>query len=780
MFAAIEIPDKKNNRDHFWGGEIMFTKNLLVVAILSALPMAFMPAAQAQQNPATPDTTDARSENGEEELKEETLEAIKIEGQYVDTGAKSAMKLDVPVLDTPFSVKSYNDSFMKAIETTNIADLYNYMTGIRRGGVSGYDLSIRGFKTTQADKGAILVDGLPGLAGRFGSPPTVSAESIEVVKGPMSVLYGQAQPGGFVNIITKKPKYERATSIDLRGSAFSGDKLSLGDATGYTYSIDTTGHVDEAGKFLYRLIAEKSDKDGFRDYTYDENSYIAPSLTWNVSDTTALTALMEFRDRKNSYDNLLVAPDKDASRIADITTRYQEPGDLQKENGHSATLSLTHWFPNDVTFNFSARSVAGEDHAKGYDNVSVLSNGTTVQRRARQQHNERTYKFFDSNLSIPFKTGGIEHKLLAGVSGGVDSTDFERIQFYNGPTSGALSVPGPGSINVDVYHPIYGVAPPLSSFPSGPLNRRYTESTSQGVYLSDLLTLSEHWKATLGLRYTKEKQVTEERKTPPLTRLEKTISDVLPTVGLMFQPSDQWTIYSSYATSFVPQGAAVQDAAGVNAFDPQSANQIEVGTKVHMLDGRLSTTFALFDIHKENTLAPIACNAGVGGTCSQQVGGERSKGMEVEVDFQPIDGWQILAGYAYTDASIDKTYAANAAPLVGARLTNSARSSANLWTRYDFSEGALSGAGVGLGVVYSSEITGSLPSLSDRRVLVLPSYVIADLAFYYTLRERYHFTLKVGNLFDKRYFEGVNSTTNENGVVPGAPRNIAFSLRVPF
>jgi iron complex outermembrane receptor protein len=293
------------------------------------------------------------------------------------------------------------------------------------------------------------------------------------------------------------------------------------------------------------------------------------------------------------------------------------------------------------------------------------------------------------------------------------------------------------------------------------------------------LTFSDHWKATLGLRYSGERQYTAERKTPPLTTSNASASKLLPTGGLLFEPNRTWTLYTSYSTSFVPESASVQDANGQNSFTPETAHQIEVGSKADLLDSRLSTTVAVYDIHRENTLQPIACNAGVGGICSQQVGGERSKGVEVEINAHLTRTWQTLFGYAYTDATIEKSNAAATAPLVGARLTNSSLNNLHLWSRYDVASGMLKGLGIGVGAYYLSSHTGSLPSRSDGRVLLLPGYTVVDLALYYSLLERYDFTLKVGNMFDRRYFEGVNSTTNELGVVPGAPRSILLSVRVP-
>jgi iron complex outermembrane recepter protein len=705
------------------------------------------------------------------------LETVFVEAKFVATGAQSAMKQDVGVMDTPFSVANYSDAFMKAIETTNVADLYSYMTGVRRGGVTGYDVSIRGFKNTQADKGAILVDGLPGLSGRFGSPPTFASEHVEVVKGPASVLYGQAQPGGFINIVSKKPKDTFGAILDLRASSFGGAGLSFGDSAGYNAGLDVTGPIGE-GRVLYRMVAEHTDRDTFRD-GFEEADYFSPSMTWNITADTTLGVSLEYRRRKNAYDNQLVAPNKDARLIADIRTRYQEPDDVQEEEGYGGTLSFSHRFDNGMGLNAAFRGISSEDTAAGFDNVAVLADLVTLQRRARQQRNERTYNFFDSSLSIPLATGPLEHKLLLGVNAGIDTTDFERIQFFNGPTTGPNAQPGPGRININIYDPVYRSVLPLNSYAAGPLNRRYTENTSTGVYVSDLITLSERWKASVGLRYTDDKQETEERKTPPLTRQETSSSEILPTAGLLFQPTPSWTLYASYATSFVPQAAGVQDAAGrANPFDPQSGKQIEVGAKLEALQDRLTATLALFDIKKENTLAPITCAAGVGGTCSQQVGAERSKGMELEVNYSPLDNLQVVGGIAYTDAAIDETFASPTAPLVGAQLTNSSRRAANLWVRYDIAGGPLQGLGVGAGAFHSSEVAGSLPSLSDRRVLMLPSYTVADLAFYYALGDKLDLTLKFGSLLDERYFEGVNSTTNEIGVVPGTPRNVTLSWRV--
>src|SRR5438105_4365509 len=226
-------------RPHPMHASMKIKRTLLASALLASLQ------ALAQQQPPAAKPTEV-------EAAPQQIESIVVQGQFLGAGAQSAMKLDIPVRDTPFAVSSYGESFMKAVETAAVADMYNYMTGVKRAGNQAYDITIRGFKTSNTDKNAIMVDGLPGLSGKFASPPTIGVERVELVKGPMSVLYGQIQPGGFVNMITKKPRATQAFEVDVRGQTYFGDKPSFGDRNGYAASADLTGPIDKDGKFLYR------------------------------------------------------------------------------------------------------------------------------------------------------------------------------------------------------------------------------------------------------------------------------------------------------------------------------------------------------------------------------------------------------------------------------------------------------------------------------------------------------------------------------------------------
>ena len=162
------------------------------------------------------------------------LEEITVTANFIRPGGQSALKMAVPVRDVPFSLVDYSQSFMKAVDTTRLTDLYGYMSDVQRAGVSGYDITIRGFTSSNTDPNSVLVDGLPGLPACTASPETSDLERVEIVKGPSSVLYGKSQPGGFINLITKKPQAKTETTAELRADTFEGNGIPFGRKNGYT------------------------------------------------------------------------------------------------------------------------------------------------------------------------------------------------------------------------------------------------------------------------------------------------------------------------------------------------------------------------------------------------------------------------------------------------------------------------------------------------------------------------------------------------------------------
>lgn len=717
------------------------------------------PIATAKAEPAASTETKAEPEE------------IVVTGKFISAGAFSATKQNISVLDTPQSVSAYSNDFLRSIQTTQVADLYRYMTGVQRAGNTGYDLTLRGFKTSANDRNAIMVDGLPGLAVRFGSPPTIGTDHVELVKGPASLLYGQAQPGGFVNTITKKPQAHPSVTIETQAMEGIGTyDRAKGDLT----SIDATGPVSDDGRLLFRFIAQAGFNNGFRDNSYERPVFIAPSFTWSLSPKTTATLLLEYRETKTHYDTYLVAPHRSVAYIAPINTTYQEPGDYLKEDGKTATLLVNHDIAKGWKFNFSYRYVDHEDVARGFDVVAVASNFTQVTRRARGQENDRGYAFGDANVTGDFNLGPFRNQLIFGLSDGRETANLNRLQFYNLATSGASSG------NANVINPVYGAVLPLDAYPlvnpTTPtnLNDRYSISKAYGAYVSDLVTIVPQLKAQVGLRYSKEDLSIVERKLANVAPQYAKNHDTLPTIGLLYEPTTDLTFYVDYSRSFVPVAPSNIDINGKYSFTPTTAESIEGGVKGAYFRRRLTFTLAAFDITRQNVIDTFSCTLG---TCSEQVGEEESKGLEFEFDVSPIRNWQISGGYSYLDAKVTKS---DVPIQIGARLTNVPKSNAHLWTRYDIDSGLLRGAGVGFGATYVGQRNGFLPTVAQPTALLsLPKYITEDAAIYYHFGDRYDLTLKVTNLADKRYYESAGFTADIQ-IVPGEPRTLTLNLRARF
>ena len=744
----------------------MLKKSALTLAIAASLPIVLTTEVLAQTVTEKPTDT-------------QTVEGVVVKDSFFGIGAQSAMKLDIPIRDTPFSVSAYTESFMKSIETSNVSDLFKYMTGVTRAGATAFDMSIRGFKTGANDRNAIMVDGLPGLSGRFASPPTVATDHVEVVRGPASVLYGQAQPGGFVNIITKKPQADASIDIGMKGTAYIGNKLKFRDAKGYSLELDATGPINGNNQFLYRIIGEKTDRDLFRDNTYIHSDYIAPSVTWILGPSTTATFLGEYRRTTTSYDNGLVPPARDIKRVAALTTVYQSPSDYQTETGKTASIAVNHQFGNKVKWNFSARTVQTDDTASGFDNVALRADLVTLQMRARGQENGRKSNFFDNNFIIPFKFAFIDNQLIAGVNGGFDTSQLNRTQFFNGAICTAAVIAARQCIDTNLYNPVYNF-PALSTLPrvntgTQNLTERYTKSEALGGYIADLMTLSEQWKVNLGVRYTKDTQfistvILVSTATLPDTR--KKASKSLPLAGILFQPNKEWSFYSSYSASYSPAPSNAIDTRGLNPFLPESATQVEIGVKGDFMRGKIQPTLAFFDIKKKDVLTTFACPLG---TCTQQIGGERSKGVEFEVDLRPVKNWQVAFGVSHITATVTES---SDLAQIGARLANSAKDQAHMWSRYNWTDGPFKGLGFGLGVSKTSDRAGNLPTTANKNVIDLPAYTLVDLALYYA-RDKYDITFKIANVTDKLFYESTGATADVQ-VQAGAPRNMTLSFRYHF
>lgn len=685
------------------------------------------------------------------------LQEVTVTANFIRPGGQSALKMSVPVQDVPYSLEDYSQSFMQAVDTTKLTDLYGYMSGVQRAGRSAYDINIRGFTSSSTDPNSVLMDGLPGLPARTASPETSDIARVEVVKGPASVMYGQDQPGGFINLITKKPQEHYETNVEMRANTYDGAGIPFGRKNGYTGIVDTTGAMSGGETLLGRAIVEYTNQQSFREFVTDKDFMLAPSLTWNLSQRTRATLLLEYRRGNDSWDQGLVAPGFDSKLIAPITTRYQNPEDKEMEKGESATLLLHHAFSHSLSWDFNARSVYSEDYEIGFDNNAVLKNLTTLGRLDRDQDNHHHINFIDTSITDLFHTGPIDHRLLAGVTYGETIEDYNRIRGFKTPL-----------LNINIYDPVIGYSdlpPPPASEP--PLAHEWASAKQYGAYMTDLLTFTDHWKGVVGARYQDVKQLQEELRLPDTPNRSRDFNSAFPMGGLIYQPNREWSIYASYSSSFVPPSPTAQSVIPGQTLQAQTATQEEVGTKFTSRDQRLNATLSLFNIKEVNLIQEV----GITGLY-EQIGAVRSRGGEFELDYRPTDWWQLSANYALIDAKIIDDINSY---VIGSKPLNSPRNSGSILSRVQL-PGALRSFGWMVGVIYRSERVGNLATSTTSGELIMPGYTTVDTGIYYTA-DTYSISLKVSNLLDKQYFQSAFSAVR---ITPGDPRNIALTVDKTF
>ena len=718
----------------------------------------------ASTTPLYAQAQDSAAEIAADDESEATGEDIVVTGAFLDTGASSATKLNIDVKDVPLSVAAYSEEFLDAIQANSVSDLYRYMTGVQRSGRSGVDIVLRGFESSNNDRNAIMTDGLPGLSGR-GSPPTIGTDHIELVKGPASILYGQVQPGGFVNVITKKPQ---ATENVIAEMTLEKGIGKYDRAIGGLFAIDATGPLSESGSVSARAVFQVGYGEGFRKLTNEQPLFVAPSVSFDLG-ATRVTLLGEYQRTRSQFDSFLVAPGADIANIAPIDTIYQEPDDYELGEGYTGTVLVGQDLAPDVSLNGGFRYVWNNLYVQTFEPIA-FRNLTTLQRRARRQDNLRTYAFGDVNLAAKFDVFGIRVNAVLGASMGRETADLERVQFFNAPAT------GPNSLDISVYNPQLGLARPIGTYPLfaslANLTHRLSSSVATGAYFSGLFEFSEQIKMMAGLRYSHEHLKVREVFVPNTPSSDVKVHSVLPMIGAIYQPVPQISLYASYSTSFAPVQPTAVDINGNYSFKPTEGKAVEVGAKTELLDGRVRFTFAYFDIRKINTTNRVL---GAGGTIAEQVGGERSNGFELEGDLQITDQWQVVGGVTALDPRITKSNIPNQ---LGATLANATRFAAQAYSRYTFDRGPLANFGFGVGLSHSGERNGLLPTLTSTNTLKLPAYTLVDTSIFYRTAAL-EVTAKMSNLFDERYFESVGPS-GEVQLLPGQPRLFRLTARMPF
>ncbi|MCH6256501.1 TonB-dependent siderophore receptor [Puniceicoccaceae bacterium K14] len=665
---------------------------------------------------------------------------------YFEQARSTAMKMDVGDMQTPFSISVVNAAMLEDLKANTLEDAYPYISSFSRSGTNANSFTIRGHT---ADLQNLQVDGLPGLVSRFGSPVTANIERVEILKGPASVLYGWMDPGGMVNIITKKAEADSGTNIDFTYQFFIDQ-----EEPGIEGSIDTGGSFNGSGTFNYRVVLGFEKEDSFRNFVENDTFYFFPSFSWIVSEDTRIDLQLEYLKEERSADNGLFVANQEIDTIADIETYYQEPGDYDNDDGFALAWSLEHRFNETVKASVKFRSVQHEDDRHLYESNAVIQGDTveetTLRRRNRHQFNERDYNYLDANVSFVFG-GDITHEALVGVNAGYEFRRFDRLAF---DTRGA---------NVTIYNPQYtGYI-----LEDDPQSFRSWNLFNYGAYAFDKISFGENWTVVVGTRFDKQDgdysvyyldlDTTDSQET--------TSSSTTFNGGLVYQINHKVSAYASWAESFNPQSVGSFDI-NREQLDAEGGEQFEVGVKVSLLDNTVNLNVSYFDVVKNN-LSEENPETGF----DELIGEISSSGVELNFQYQPTETLQFQFGYTYLDSEISDTYnedsAGNSAPFAP-------KNNVFFFGRYNHPQEVFGGlVGASLGLKYESE--RYTDEETSKRVL-LPSYSLVDIGLYYEVNS-FKYGLNFSNVTNETYYVG---GTNDYRIYAGQPQKVSFSVSYDF
>jgi len=668
---------------------------------------------------------------------DDTLQ-ITVTGQrddgYNPTQATTATGgIDTPLRDIPQSIQVIPKAVIEDRNALELGDALETAGGVvPRGGrgtsVFGPGFLIRGFPVEET----IFRDGIETVT--LAPRDTNDIERVEILKGPASVLFGQGDPGGIINLVSEQPLVAPAYEI----------AATVGSYDTYRGDIDLSGPISDDRSLRYRLNLSYENFGSFRDLVDGEGVFISPRITWDIGPNTSLNLYGQYTYNRETIDqgipftaNGPVDVPLDRFFGEDFGEFSQEQFTVGYRFNHrfSEALELRHALEY---LQFKPRRFAPLldffDETTGLvDRIEFFAGG-------------RTQRFFTNAEVIGrFNTGSIRHQVLAGIEYR-NTLEQPEFQFSN------LFTP------IDIANPVRTPVP----FAIDPEFFRDDTVNTVALYVQDQIDLLPNLKVLAGVRYDSVDQFRTTRfvgqPREDFTQIDQEFS---PRAGIVYEPIPAISLYGSYTESFEPPFGTFRNADG-STFEPETGRQFEVGLKADITD-QLSLTFAAFDIRKRNVETQDPNDP----LLSIQTGEVTSRGLELNLGGEILPGWNITTAYTLLDAFVSK----DTTDIEGNQLANVPDNQFSLWSTYEIQTGNLAGLGFGLGLFYLSDRPGDLDNS-----FTLPSFFRTDAALFYR-RNNWRAQVNFENLFDIDYFSSSDEFQFGN---PGAPFTVTARVAVEF
>ncbi|HEX7810289.1 MAG TPA: TonB-dependent siderophore receptor [Burkholderiales bacterium] len=655
--------------------------------------------------------------------------------QYLQSESSTASRIPIEIKETPYSVTVIPQRVMEEQDARVLADVLKNAASIsQESNNAGRQGAFRSRGFLISDEFGYFIDGQPS----FGllDPPIELIERVEVLRGPASIQYGRAEPGGVVNLIRKRPTAGRLASIELSTGAFDYDRAQ----------IDLGGRFADDGKFGYRLNVARERSGSFRDVVFLDKDVVGLALDAKLLDHLTLTLFADYTDRETPWDNGQMAIN---GRPADIPpSRFLElPWGQQSSHNRNFGYEID-W---KVSPNWTVRN---QYNYQDYDfdrhqaaktpaaNFATTGNFTVRETRLLtelQAHSWILDLVGDNELL------GMRHRTVLGYHRvEQDRTLHQQV--------------GAGNVyNSNIYNPASFVRLPL---PMGAAPSQVNDNVYQGVYGEDFIGITRKLDLMLGVRYDRFSERSEFPSTGAASDLRENDA-ITPRAGIIYRPADPVSLYVSYSRGFLPGGRVTQGINIGELLDPQESEQTEAGVKTLWMDNRLGLNAAVYELTRQN-IAFFDSTINYTTVVGKQV----HRGVEFEAIGEITRAWNVMASYAYLDGEItegiNKGKSPNAAP----------RHSTRLWTSYAFGGEALHGVTVFGGAFRQSSIYGD-----PANTFMLEGWTRVDAGISYVHKigaRTAKVQLNVENVFDRNYYLG-NGT---NSIFPQPPRTWRLGIGI--
>ncbi|HGU9765380.1 TPA: TonB-dependent receptor [Acinetobacter baumannii] len=654
--------------------------------------------------------------------------------------ASSATKGLMQLKDVPQTVNVVPKQVLREQTVTSMQGALQNVAGLSFSVGDGQrdQVMIRGFSAITDN----YVDGIRDDALYFRDMSNV--ERIEVLKGPASVLYGRGSAGGLVNKINKKPIDQSLREVSLIGST-TGQRRA---------EVDVNEKVAENVKV--RLTGAVEDSDGYRDQAFLKRQAVAPSVQWDITDKTKLLLQADYlhdnrlADQGFPTDPITGKPVKTNPKTFYGALNGKEVGDVDTEIS-SQTISLDHEFNDNSKYhgavrhyNYSLDRQYSVVSHQDPDKNKLPADQIQLSQNKRIRNEDGIY--VQQELNALFNTGFLKHNTLIGA-------EYSKQHKDELVWSKARQI-------TNIFNPQLENWTPLDTNIDADTNNTNTFE-NYGVYLQDLMTVTDQLKVLVGLRYDNLSQDRDDQssKNVDLNRTDNTYS---PRIGVVYQPVNNLSLYTSYNRSFQPLADSFVFYKNSDDLRPTKTENYEIGAKWDVND-QLNVTLALFEMSQTNIQNKDPNDSK--GLTAILAGEQKTKGVELSLTGQLTDQLSVLAGYSYMDGKIEKSTIG----FTGNHSALTPNNTANLWLKYQINDhwyAAVGGRG-----------ESSRFSAPDNKN-VLPGYAVVNAALGYQ-SERYDVNLNLNNLFDRDYFVSGHSGANDSNMM-GDPLNAQVALRYRF